>query len=389
MSELNFDETVAALVASTAEVPANELPRIVALAGRALGADSARILVVDYGSVSLQELGVAGPAGPQQSVDGTLAGRSYVRGEIVVSPDDPTQVWIPLTEEGERLGVLELRHSGWDDDMRAAVDVIVRILVLVLVSKRRFTDIMMRSKRARPLTLAAEMQWDLLPPLTCATGAVSVSGILEPAYTIGGDSFDFAVNPNRAEFAIVDAVGHGTAAVAMSITAINGLRNARREGTGIEAAYYTTGDAISAQFGHSYFVTGQVGALVPDTGELTWLNAGHPLPLLIRDNSYVGELSCAPSLPMGLGGSVAEIATEQLQPGDRVLFFTDGVTEAHSPQGEEFGVARLADLLVRATLDRVSTAETVRRLSFSIFTFNHAGLSDDATLLLLDYHGRG
>ena len=106
---------------------------------------------------------------------------------------------------------------------------------------------------------------------------------------------------------------------------------------------------------------------------LTWLNAGHPLPLLVRDKTFVGELACAPSLPMGLGGSVAEIATEQLQPGDRVLFFTDGVSEAKSPAGEEFGVPRLADLLVRATLDGVSPAETARRLTTSIVTFNERG----------------
>jgi serine phosphatase RsbU (regulator of sigma subunit) len=231
------------------------------------------------------------------------------------------------------------------------------------------------------------MQWDLLPSPTCSTDVVSMSGILEPAYTIGGDAFDFAVNPGRVEFSIVDAVGHGVSAVSMSTFAVNSLRNARREGAGLETAYRETGTMISAQFGNSYFVTGQLGSIALDTGVLTWLNAGHPLPLLVRDQTFVGELTCAPSLPMGLGGSVAEIATEQLQPGDRVLFFTDGVSEAKSPAGEDFGVPRLADLLVRATLDGVSPAETARRLTTSIVTFNSAGLNDDATLLLVDYHG--
>ena len=110
-----------------------------------------------------------------------------------------------------------------------------------------------------------------------------------------------------------------------------------------------------------------------DTGELTWLNAGHPLPLLVRDGTYVGELACAPSLPMGLGGPVREVATERLQRGDRVLFYTDGVTEMRSPEGEQFGRDRLADFLVRATLDRVSPAETVRRLSASIVAYNEDG----------------
>jgi serine phosphatase RsbU (regulator of sigma subunit) len=273
--------------------------------------------------------------------------------------------------------------------MVAVLEPVVRILVLELISKRRYTDVMLRSRRIQPLSIAAEMQWDLLPPLTCASDRVSVSGILEPAYSIGGDSFDYALNPDRLEFAIVDAVGHGMSAVLLSVAAINSLRNARREGIGLEAAYHDTGDIIEMQFGQSLFATAQFGALALDTGELTWLNAGHPLPLLVRDGSFIGELGCSPSWPLGVGGAVEEIATENLQPGDRVLFHTDGVVETRSLEGEEFGTPRLADFLVRATLDRVSPAETVRRLSASIMAYNGAGLSDDATLLLIEYNGSG
>ncbi len=90
---------------------------------------------------------------------------------------------------------------------------------------------------------------------------------------------------------------------------------------------------------------------------------------------------------MGLGRTVEAVTTEHLQSGDRVLFYTDGVVETRSPEGEQFGVERLADLLVRATNDGVFPAETVRRLSASIMSYNGAGLSDDATLLVIDYHG--
>jgi serine phosphatase RsbU (regulator of sigma subunit) len=134
-------------------------------------------------------------------------------------------------------------------------------------------------------------------------------------------------------------------------------------------------------------VTAQLGSLALDSGELTWLNAGHPLPLLVRDGNYTGELTCRPSMPMGLGGSVAEIATVRLQPGDRVLFYTDGVTDTQAHGGERFGIPRLADFVVRATLDGVSPAETVRRLCASIMHHNGNNLSDDATLLLIEYHG--
>jgi serine phosphatase RsbU (regulator of sigma subunit) len=90
---------------------------------------------------------------------------------------------------------------------------------------------------------------------------------------------------------------------------------------------------------------------------------------------------------MGLGGHVVEVATEALQPGDRVLFFTDGVIETRGPDGAEFGVERLADFLVRATLDSVTPAETIRRLSTSVLDYTGGDLRDDTSLLLVEYHG--
>jgi serine phosphatase RsbU (regulator of sigma subunit) len=383
----SIGDALLSLLRGTNDLPASELTNVVDVAGRVLGAESARMLIADYALSSLQELGKDGPTGARQPIAGTLAGRAFEKSEVVQSVDERSLVWVPLIEGTERLGVLELTHARWTDELSAMLAPVVRVLALVLISKRRYTDVILRSRRAEAMSVAAELQWDLLPPLTCSTDRASVSGILEPAYSIGGDSFDFAFNPKAVEFAIVDAVGHGMASVLLSVAAINSLRNARREGSGLEGAYHATGEVIATQFARSNFVTGQIGALSLDTGELTWLNAGHPLPLLVRDGSFVGELPCAASVPMGLGGSVREVATVKLQPGDRVLFFTDGVIETRSVEGEEFGVSRLADFLVRATLDRVSPAETVRRLSASILAYNGGVLNDDATLLLIDHHG--
>ncbi|MHB1987105.1 MAG: PP2C family protein-serine/threonine phosphatase [Acidimicrobiales bacterium] len=380
---------LAALLAGTTGLPASELASAVDLAGRVIGADSARMLIADYGLRSLQELGEDGPTGPRQPIEGTLAGRSFARDEIVVSAGQPSSVWVPLTEGSERLGVLELTHGSWSDDVERLLAPVVRVLVLVLVSKRRYTDVVLQSRRSEPLSMAAEMQWTLLPPLTCSAEGVSVSGILEPAYSIGGDSFDYAFNANRVDFAIVDAMGHGMSAVMLSVLAINGLRNARREGSGLSAGYRATDAAIREHYAPPAFTTAQFGSLTIDTGVLTWVNAGHPLPMLVRDGSFVGELSCRASLPLGLGGSIGEIATESLQPGDRVLFYTDGVIEARSVEGKSFGMSRLADLLVRATLDKTFPAETVRRLSSSIMAHSMSGLTDDATLFLIDYAGNG
>jgi serine phosphatase RsbU (regulator of sigma subunit) len=385
--DADLGEALATMLLSTELLPASELTAMVDMAGRLLGATSARMLVADYSLTSLQELGDDGPTGPRQLVDGTLAGRALISAEIVVSGDETATVLVPLSEGSERLGVLELTHPTWNDDLRSRLEPVVRILVLLLISKRRYTDVVLRSRRSEPLSAAAEMQWDLLPPLTCSTGSVSVSGILEPAYSIGGDSFDYALNPSGLDFAIVDAMGHGMGAVLVSVSAVNSLRNARREGVDLETAYMDTDALLQAQFPEARFATAQFGSLTLESGQLTWLNAGHPLPMLVRGGAFVGELQCSPSMPMGLGGTVKEIATEHLQSGDRVLFYTDGVVETRSITGEQFGMDRLADLLVRATLDGVFPAETVRRLSGSIMAYNGAGLTDDATLLVIDYHG--
>jgi serine phosphatase RsbU (regulator of sigma subunit) len=375
-----------ALLDSAASASAGDLAGVVDAVGAIVGARSARLLVADYSLSTLRYLhSVAVDHYPAPvAMRGTLAGLAFSRGEAIASGE---HVCIPVSESSERLGVLELVHPAWDEADEQLVDAVVRVLTLLLISKRRYTDVVLRARRSEALSLAAEMQWGLLPPLSCSTSVVSISGILQPAYSIGGDSFDFALNADTVEFGIVDAVGHGMAAVLISSIAINGLRNARREGHGLEAAYLDTGEAIASQFSNSAFSTGLLGTLDLPTGNLSWLNAGHPLPLLIRDGTYIGELSCRPSLPMGLGGTVAEVAVEHLQAGDRVLFYTDGVIETRSANGDDFGLSRLIDFLVRAVNERTSPVETLRGLSAAILGYCDNGLSDDATLVMIDYHG--
>lgn len=379
------DRVTELLMAAHAHMPP-DLRTVVDLAGAALGATSARMLVVDYGLSSLRELGYPAPAGPPQPIDGTLAGRCFATSEIIVT-DPPGTVLLPVTDGSERVGVLELTHRSWSDEHAAAATAVVQVLVLLVISKRRYTDVVHQTRRAEPLSIAAEMQWSLLPPLACTSDLISASGILQPAYTIGGDTFDYGLNPSGLDFAIVDAVGHGLPAVSISAVTLNALRNARRQGHSHEKAYLDTDAALRSQFTRSAYATGQIGTLDHHTGELTWLNAGHPLPLLVRDHTFIGELPCRPSLPMGLAGTVTEIAVARLQPGDRVLFHTDGVTESTSPDGETFGLDRLVDLLVRGVADRTSPAESVRRLLRTVVEYNGHSLRDDATLFMIEYHG--
>lgn len=350
-----------------------------------LRAKAARFYVADYSLRRLQQVDERGPVGPPQTVAGTLIGRVFTSGQLQIVGTDPTVVSVPLAEGSSPIGVLELDFEVWDGPVPPLLHPIVAVFVMAWTVKGRYTDTADRARRSEPLPPASEVQWDLIPPLACSTEHVALGGILEPAYENGGDSFDYAFDASRVDFAIVDAIGRGMSAVLMSAAAINSLRNSRRSRISIAAAYDNADRTIATQFGDSYFVTGLIGTLDLEDGTLTWINAGHVLPMLVRNGTYAGQLLCRPSIPFGLGGPVKEVAEQTLQPGDRVLFYTDGITEARSTDGSFFGDYRLSDLLVRASLENLPVQETVRHLADSIIGFSSVGLHDDATMLLMEY----
>jgi serine phosphatase RsbU (regulator of sigma subunit) len=145
--------------------------------------------------------------------------------------------------------------------------------------------------------------------------------------------------------------------------------------------------AIAGQYDEDHFATVQLATLDVDSGRLRWVNAGHPHPLLVRGRRVVRSLESPTTLPAGLGGADPQVSEEALEPGDRVLFFTDGITEEHVPGGELFGETRLLALLEQVAQDGGSVAETVRRLSHALKRVRGEVTSDDATLFLMEWRG--
>jgi Stage II sporulation protein E (SpoIIE) len=380
-------QTLANFLAATTDLTPDRLADLGPMFAGLVGATSAHILLVDYAHEVLIPLDGQRVGHERIGLEDTVAGRVFRLGEAITVAGDPAVTRLCLAEGAERFGVIEIEHGSTFESDAPAVLSALRILVLTIVSKRRYTDVTLRTRRARALSIAAEMQWDLLPPLSCATPTAAISGTLEPAYSTGGDSFDYAVNANRLDFAIVDAVGHGLPAILKSALAVNTIRNVRREGGGLADAYRQVDQAMQHQFGDCYYVTGVIASVDLLTAELEWINAGHHLPLLVRNGALAGDLICKPSLPMGLGGDVIQIMKNTLQPDDRLLFFTDGVVEGRASDRSVFGVERLGDLFVRASLDGMSTAETTRRLTRSLLDHCGNDLRDDATLVVVHFKG--
>ena len=239
----------------------------------------------------------------EESVAATLAGRAFQTGEAVTADrDGAVRVWVPVYEHSVRTGVLAVTVDDAAPDVLDHCCNLGMLAGLLVASAARYTDLVHVRKRGRSMSLAASMQWDLLPPLTLRTEQVVVAGMLEPAYEVAGDGFDHSINGDRVDVAVFDGMGHGIGSTLLTTLAMGAYRHQRRERRDLAATHATIDDAIARQFGSDAFVTGVLVRLDTATGALELTNAGHPSPLLLRDRQVVGELATEATVPFGVGG---------------------------------------------------------------------------------------
>ncbi|MFF1299506.1 MULTISPECIES: PP2C family protein-serine/threonine phosphatase [unclassified Streptomyces] len=371
-----------------------QLPGLLRAAARGVGAGGARLFVADLQEDVLREItGVgadAGRGGQEARIEGTLPGRVYQTLLITTAPMGGA-CWVPVLDGTERLGVLRIDPVPGTTAL-PHVDV-VRALAsmagLLLISKRSNSDAHARLARTRRMSVPAEMQWALMPPRTFANDRLTVSAVMEPAYQVAGDAFDYAIAGDVAHLAVFDAMGHDTAAGLTASLAMATCRSHRRSGSPLAAASHAIEDNLVQQFGHSRYATGILADLDLTTGQLSWVNRGHLLPVVIRGSRWVTTLRCAPAGPMGAGfGLRADVCVDQLEPGDRLLLFTDGITEARDTNGVLFGVERFTDFIIRHHADGLPVAETLRRLIHAVLDHHDGRLDDDATVLSCQWHGK-
>ena len=380
------------LIEHTRFIVPDQLPGVLVEHGREVGAVDVALYLVDYEQrmlVPVPQLG--GPEREAVRIDATVAGRCFRTIEIqqTTTEDGARRLWVPLLDGTERLGVLQVDFAhgetcegdgGALDEIRAFANLAAELVV----TKRVYGDLLEVVRRRQPMSLAAELAWQLMPPLTLGTERVAISGVLAPAYDLGGDAFDYGVDAEVARLAIFDAMGHGLEAGLLATVAVAAYRNARRRGLDMEATFAFIDDAILRQFGEERFVTGVLAELALATGSFRWMIAGHPPPLLLRGGKVVKTLGGNIGLPLGLG-LPASAAEEMLEPGDQVVLFTDGVVEARSAEGEFFGVDRLVHFISRASASGNPAAETMRQLQHAVLDHQAGDLQDDATILLVEW----
>jgi len=362
-----------------------DLPLALTEVAPLLDAVSVTVLLVDYEQLSLWPLhGTSGTLEPR-SVDGTLAGASFVTAQPT---SEAECLWLPLLHGAERLGVLEVcLHSEPDDRQRRDFRVIAALVAELIASRRFYGDAVERTRRRLPMQLAAEIIWNQLPPLTFAANNALVTAVLEPCYDVGGDAFDYAANGDTVHIALFDTVGHGISASALTTLTLNTYRNARRSGLDLQDTYRSIDKWIRAQYPGA-FVTALLGELDTGTGVYRRIAAGHPAELHIRDGRAMPGLPTPTALPLGLGHMLPRppgVTELLLEPGDTLMLYTDGITEARSAEGELFGVDRLSRFITEE-LTKGSPAETMRKLIHKIVSYENGELRDDATAALVQWH---
>jgi hypothetical protein len=385
-------DLAAALRAALDSDPAS-VPAVLTAVGRDIGASDVVVYLVDFAQVVLEPLGdhETHTELPQsEEVATTMAGRAFLTATAVTAErDDGFRIWAPILEGSDRSGVIAMTVPDVETNTISACEEIGLLAGYLIAVHTRTSDVFNLHRRRKAMTLAASMQWDLLPPLNFKSPRVTVAGFLEPAYEVGGDCFDYAVNGSMLDAALMDAMGHGLNSAILAALAIGCYRHDRRQARPLDAIHEELGTTVGTQYPGNGFVTGQLAQLDLDTGSLRWTNAGHPTPLLIRGGNVVSHLACKPTVPWGLGldPTPPTVAAESLEPGDSLLFYSDGAVDGRISGAGGFGLERLADLAGRSASDQLEPEQIVRQLGLAVLEHHESKLADDVTLLLVHWHG--
>lgn len=368
---------MAELLDASRLLPPDQFQNGIVRAVELLGGTDARVLLADFEQRRLLPV----DPGPSFGVDDSPAGQAFRTSTTVTEAD---RTWLPLRFGTERLGVLEVVLPTVPEPDLTEWDLLARLVAQLVGISARSTDIVFETRRRERMALAAEMQWRLLPPLSLCLPQLDVAGMLEPAYAVGGDAFDFAYDDGVLHLAVFDAMGHGVQSALTSTLTVAAYRHARRQGFAFSETF-TTIDRVLVDHRPSSFSTGVLAELEAATGMFRWINAGHPAPWLLREGTAV-PLDVVPSLPFGLSDllSLPEVpptGNVQLRPGDRVVLISDGILD-----NGDVTAAAVATLAVEEGVGH-DVSETVRHLTHRALALADGDLLDDATIVLVEYRG--
>ncbi|PBC85436.1 Serine phosphatase RsbU, regulator of sigma subunit [Streptomyces sp. 2224.1] len=355
-------------------------------------ATAVRLLLTDYGGTVLRSCDGSGQGAGSLSVFGSPEGRalgSQEPREQQVAHEDAVEHHLPVTVRGDRIGILTVRlpHEGSTpevvDELRYVADLLGREILVA----ERDTDVYQRARRVSRLTLAAEMQWQLLPARAYRDARFALGAQLEPAYAVHGDNFDWSVDADELTFTVTNGMGEGIEASLLTHLAVNALRNARRAGIGLADQAALADQAVHDHYRGAAYVSTLLLRIELATGRVEAIDAGSPQMWRMRGKS-VERIDLEAQLPLGMFEESHYTPQEfTLAPGDRLIFVSDGVYETLSPRGEKYAEQALSRAIHATSL--LPAAMVPREVLRDVADYREAESLDDALVLCLDWVGDG
>lgn len=374
--------------------PAHDLGEVLAhILHAEYGASGTEVFLADYRLLALQPLRDEAPA--PMAIAGTPAGLAFSGQEPVHRVEHGEHVlYLPMTVRGDRFGVLRVAFPAAPVDTPGdspSTELLDELVDLANSAAQAFlvaesvTDRFRLARRAERLTLAAEIQWQLLPGRGLDRPEFCLAGQLEPAYAVRGDNFDWTADGTSLTIAVTNGMGESVDAALLTSLAINALRNARRAGVSLPDQAALADQAIWSQHGGRQHVSTLLLRLDITTGRVTAIDAGSPRIWRLR-GTEVSQVHLEPQLPLGMFDSTVYLEQEfTVQPGDRLFLLSDGIFEA-AHQGRRY--ADTLDRMLRATAT-LPPGEAIRALLHDLRAFSEDQyLDDDAVGVCLDWLGK-
>ncbi|MER5446654.1 PP2C family protein-serine/threonine phosphatase [Streptomyces sp. NPDC002764] len=357
-----------------------------------MGAQEVTLLLADYGLTVLQPVTHLPHTDMPVPCDEGPAGSAFVTQKPVVEVlDEPSGhlVHLPITVRGDRLGILSVRLPA----RTVAPDTVLQLgdfataLGHEVTTAGRDTDLYLQARRTRRLTLAAEMQWQLLPGRGCARREYIIGAHLEPAYAIGGDNFDWSTSADHLTLTVTDGMGQGIDASLLTSLTVSALRNARRAGIGLADQAALADQAVFAQYGGKAYASTLLLHFDLDTGTVHAVDAGSP-QLFRQRGGHTERIELDAQLPLGMfEETLYEEQTFHVEPGDRLIAVSSGVHGTRSAAGDLFGERVLRQVLgaTRSAEPHEAARAVVAGL---IEHYGSRELLSDAAVVCLDWNGR-
>jgi phosphoserine phosphatase RsbU/P len=255
----------------------------------------------------------------------------------------------------------------------------------VLENARLLEEERAKQKIEEELDVARRIQQSLLPRNLPQEGWFVVCGSSQSSHQVGGDYFDvMAIGPDTWSLVVADVAGKGVSS-ALLASFLQGAFLSASTATDIGDVLSRINTFLNDRAEHGKYAT-MFYSKLDASGRLTYANAGHCAPLLVRKSGEVEKLD-ATSMPVGLvAGITFGVEHRGLEPGDRIVLYTDGVTEAENPAGEFFGRTRLREAVQDAAGASCKQMHAAIQRSIEQFTAG-AEQADDLTLVVMEYRG--